>query len=431
MAGLLAEVEAALVAPKADRRRLHAALDALSDIDGIDGPGVHRVERALTDRLEATLTGLWERGWEPAEVVHIARRRSALRPARLAAAVVVATLAGARDRGVVPARWHEQLDALERSGSAQLSDPTETGSAPAVLRWRLAERVQLDDAVEDAVRLSLAWRHLPDLEPLDEPPSRWRSSAPRPAAGDAPPPGAPPAAPATAVAPKLLDTIRALLAKAESTSFPAEADAFTAKAQDLMRRHAVDAALLDGRRPRHGDVAVRRVAVEEPYSDEKVELLAAVADLNDVQVAWDHELGLATVIGLQAELDGVELLFLSLLVQATRALNDPANAEPDRRAPAFRRAFLAAYSDRIARRLRQAQRHAERDAGGGEHAGALLPVLAARRDAVRAVADELFGAAPTIRTRMVDAAGWEAGTLAADAAPLGSQPELSPDGRRR
>ena len=34
----------------------------------------------------------------------------------------------------------------------------------------------------------------------------------------------------------LLDKVRALLAKAESTRFEAEADAFTAKAQELMAR---------------------------------------------------------------------------------------------------------------------------------------------------------------------------------------------------
>ena len=39
--------------------------------------------------------------------------------------------------------------------------------------------------------------------------------------------------------------VRALLRKAESTSFPAEADALTAKAQDLLTRYALDVALVD------------------------------------------------------------------------------------------------------------------------------------------------------------------------------------------
>ena len=41
-----------------------------------------------------------------------------------------------------------------------------------------------------------------------------------------------------------LITIRNLLAKAEATSFPAEAEAFTAKASELMARYAIDEAML-------------------------------------------------------------------------------------------------------------------------------------------------------------------------------------------
>ena len=37
----------------------------------------------------------------------------------------------------------------------------------------------------------------------------------------------------------MLERVRALLAKAESTTFPEEADALTAKAQQLMTRHAL------------------------------------------------------------------------------------------------------------------------------------------------------------------------------------------------
>src|SRR5690606_31701227 len=41
-----------------------------------------------------------------------------------------------------------------------------------------------------------------------------------------------------------LDTIRALLAKAEATDFPEEAEAFFAKASELISRWAIDEALL-------------------------------------------------------------------------------------------------------------------------------------------------------------------------------------------
>ena len=40
--------------------------------------------------------------------------------------------------------------------------------------------------------------------------------------------------------PKITERVRALLAKAESTTFPDEAEAFTAKAQELIAQHAID-----------------------------------------------------------------------------------------------------------------------------------------------------------------------------------------------
>jgi hypothetical protein len=42
-----------------------------------------------------------------------------------------------------------------------------------------------------------------------------------------------------------VDLVRRLLAKAESTSFPAESDAFRAKAVQLMARHGITEAMLN------------------------------------------------------------------------------------------------------------------------------------------------------------------------------------------
>ena len=85
---------------------------------------------------------------------------------------------------------------------------------------------------------------------------------------------------------RVLRRIRGLLAKAESTEFPEEAESLTGKAQELMTRHAVDAALL-ARTARPADgVATRRVHVADPYVRAKMQLLAAVAEANDVRLVW-------------------------------------------------------------------------------------------------------------------------------------------------
>ena len=46
---------------------------------------------------------------------------------------------------------------------------------------------------------------------------------------------------------RVLDRVRGLLTKAESTEFPAEAEALTAKAQELMARHSIEQAMVEAR----------------------------------------------------------------------------------------------------------------------------------------------------------------------------------------
>ncbi len=394
------------------RRALHAAIDKLVDLDGLDGPGARRVDALLDRRLATSVLACWERGWEPVELVHVARREADAGLVRLLGSVIAAELTRPDRADLVPARWRDQCGSL----GVDLTPPATAATPPAPHAGapsggRLdGGRLDGGTRIELAVRLLARLTALPGLDPLGEPPSRWSLAAagPAPAAGEV----------ADA---KLLSTIRALLAKAESTTFAAEAEAFTDKALELMRRHAIDAAALagpgQGRRQPAGAVRMRRVPIEDPYGDEKAGLLAAVADLDDVRAVWDAELGLATLIGFPADLDAVELLFTSLLVQATSAVNDPANAAPERRAPSFRRAFLLAYTDRIVARLQRAGARAGREAQAA-HGTAYLPALAARRAVVDAEADRLFPHTGSAGARLVDAAGWEAGRRAAERARL-------------
>ncbi|NEA40757.1 DUF2786 domain-containing protein, partial [Streptomyces sp. SID11385] len=69
---------------------------------------------------------------------------------------------------------------------------------------------------------------LPAIEPVGPPPGAPRDGLSLPPAHDEP---------------RMLTRIRALLAKAEATGFPEEAEALTTKAQELMARHSIDEAL--------------------------------------------------------------------------------------------------------------------------------------------------------------------------------------------
>ena len=85
----------------------------------------------------------------------------------------------------------------------------------------------------------------------------------------------------------VLDKIRSLLAKAESTEFEPEAEAFTAKAQELMARYRIDRAVLAaGTAGDRKEPAARRVAVHDPYASAKATLLSQVADANGCRAVW-------------------------------------------------------------------------------------------------------------------------------------------------
>ncbi|MXQ68171.1 DUF2786 domain-containing protein [Actinomadura rayongensis] len=232
---------------------------------------------------------------------------------------------------------------------------------------------------------------------------------------------------------RVLGRVRALLAKAESTAFPAEAEALSARAQELMTRYSLDRALLAGAVPAAGDAPVgRRIVVEGPYEGPKAVLLGVVAEANRCRAVWHRDLGLATVIGHPAELAAVEMLFTSLLVQATAAMTHAGtrgDAPARTRIRSFRHSFLNAYAARVGERLRAAADNAAGHAGPRTD---LVPALAARDAAVDRTVDALFPGLVRGRARTVsNAAGWAAGRAAADLAGLdGRRAVADPSGGR-
>jgi hypothetical protein len=221
----------------------------------------------------------------------------------------------------------------------------------------------------------------------------------------------------------MLAKIRALLAKAESTTFPAEAEALTAKAYELMDRYTISGLVAEGG-PRPGDVVTRRVFVDDPYARARFALLGEVAGACGCRSVWWRGLGLATVFGYAADVDATLLLYGSLTVQAAsgvRTASARVSTAPGQKA-AFRRAYLLGFARSIGARLRAAHdagvADAVRESGGG-----LLPVLAAREAAVEAAVAAL-GTLGHMKTRVSSGEGWAAGAEAARRANLVHQPSL-------
>jgi hypothetical protein len=264
------------------------------------------------------------------------------------------------------------------------------------------------DAVRHLLELIATLQPIPPIPVLIPPPGQGRRGS---LAG----------APRHEVDQRVLERVRGLLAKAESTTFEAEAETYTAKAQELMARHSIDYALLAAERGGKEEPLGRRLPIDNPYEAEKVTLVNAVAMANRAQAVWSQQLGFVTVFGFPADLDAIELLFTSLLVQATRAMTAAGQQRsPDGRSRtrSFRQSFLTGFAHRIGERLRQATDTATAEAAG-ETGRDLLPVLASREEQVTEALQTMFPEVyVTTRSRVNNAHGYHSGVAAADRASL-------------
>ena len=174
----------------------------------------------------------------------------------------------------------------------------------------------------------------------------------------------------------ILDKVRKLLAKAEDPACTAaEAEAFNAKAAELIAKYGVDRALLAEADPTSDIVGDRVIDLPAPYALDKCALLAGVAtELRCRAVQRRDGRGFAIhLFGFASDLERVELLFTSLLVQASQALAAQ-QAPPWENLAAYRRSWLAGFTYAVVTRLRTAESRAAeaRDTTTGERSVALV-----------------------------------------------------------
>ncbi len=408
-----ADLLAATMAYRRGDAEAYARLLGRLGIGPAVGHGAAQTAQVLGVLVERAIGDAWRHGWQPADVERVVRRRLGVDHAHTAVAAIAAEHRRYAAATVSPA-WRAQLRAMGAEPWGPGPGPGQPAGGAAFPGNRLAGiagrwLAELRRQVE-VLSVLLVLPALPRLGPLP---------------GEAPATG--PAGPGIEVDGRVLERVRALLAKAESTTFAEEAEAFTAKAQELMARHALDRAMLDDAEGAGGPGG-RRIGTDDPYAQSKALLLDEVATANRCRTVWSASLGFSTVFGHEGDIDGVEILYTSLLVQATRAIA-AAGSQTDRRGRSttrsFRKSFYVAYATRIGQRLRQSSAAAEA-AGTEAHGAGLLPVLAARDRAVDEAFQEVF---PTIKRSSVSAtngAGWVAGTTAADQARLNPSPEVEP-----
>ncbi|MFI9403074.1 DUF2786 domain-containing protein [Nocardia sp. NPDC052316] len=352
--------------------------------------GAHLAGQHIVSRI-------FQYGWLPEDVHQAARRQLDEYAVALLTDVIAAYM-----RPFAPASvdetWRAQLAELE--AVVWWSE-----SAPHLGQWATKQLLTADEALTTVVEALALLIRLPKLELI------------RPLPGTA----RPHASDHHHVDEKILSRVRGLLAKAESTSFPDEAETLSAKAQELMTKYAVDRVLVDADTSIPDLPGARRIWLDTPYVDAKALLVDVVTKANRCRAIFSSGWGFMTVVGDENDLDVVELMTTSLLVQATRAMiasGNQAERSADSRSRSYRKSFLIAYATRIGERLSAAN---ESTIAQSVDSARLLPVLASRQLQVDKAFDSLF---PEVRNRGVsipNANGWDDGRAAAESAELGAR----------
>lgn len=322
---------------------------------------------------------LYGAGWQPTELIRFVQLRGKSRDADLIRQAIAAERAPRTGPTTSNPGWRNQWDAaglLAQSPSARW-----------VAAW--ADTVPEGQWLRQILRLAFLLGGAPRLDVLLPPPPGVRSSPPLPGR-------------TVGAADPVRQRVRALLAMAESTDHELEATAFTAKAQELMTKHTIDLATVESEAAAPGMPHLIRIPIDAPYADARALLLQTVAERSRCRAIHMSPVGMSTVVGYPTDLEAVEMLFTSLLVQAQHALSA---------------ASAAGFCGRIQKRLEEVNRLVYADAD----ADAALPVLRSHDARIDEFMEQHFTETHNMEVRGgSDGLGYAHGELAGDKAALTS-----------
>jgi hypothetical protein len=188
-----------------------------------------------------------------------------------------------------------------------------------------------------------------------------------------------------------LDRIRKLLAKAEAHGVtPAEAEALTAKAAELMARYGIDRALLAATQPCTDQPADRIIDIPNPWAAVHAHLMCGLGSAMRCRCLLlpAAAAGAGTrvhIFGYDADIERTEVLYTSLLLQMRSALNHAAMPAWITSPRAWRRSWLLGYATAVIARVRTAEHNAAAQASGEQATGTgqtAAVVLASREQVI-------------------------------------------------
>ena len=232
----------------------------------------------------------------------------------------------------------------------------------------------------------------------------------------------------------LLERVRKLLAKAEAQGVtPAEAEALTAKAAELMARYGIDRALLAAQQPETDHPADRKVDVDNPWARIQAHLLCGLVSAMRCQCVILPRSGPGTRIhmfGFASDIERTDVLYTSLLVQMWQGLAATEVPAWTRSVRAWRRSWLLGFTSAVVGRVRAAERRAAAQADDErEDAGPGTELVLA--DRAKIVQHRIEKAYPVTRkTQMTySGTGYGEGYAQGQRADIGSR-RVSPTGNR-
>jgi hypothetical protein len=195
---------------------------------------------------------------------------------------------------------------------------------------------------------------------------------------------------------RLLDRVRKLLAQAEDDSVtPAEAQAFTAKAAQLMAKYGIDRALLAADRPETDQPANRILDLDNPWAREKAHLLSGLASALRCQcilLGGSRPGSRVHLFGFASDIDRTDLLYTSILIQMAHGLATAQVPEWSSSPRAWRRSWLLGFATAVIARVRDAEHGAVRAATkpGTQGSEKTALVLADRSLVIRRQVEEAY-----------------------------------------
>jgi hypothetical protein len=223
--------------------------------------------------MHEAIRAAWEHGWSPTDLHEVARRRVDAAAVRYLDEAIVLESKRYGPATVHP-RWRAELADIAADVGASLT-------APQLWRWAAEHSVNERQALTVVLQVLHLLGRIPVLDALLPLPGEHRQ------------------APAVvgAVEQKMLAKVRAMLAKAEATEFPDEAEALSEKAQALMIRHSLQEAIAAHADGRTALATSRRIWIDNPYVAAKAALVQAVAHANRCRVVWIKDLGCVVAVG--------------------------------------------------------------------------------------------------------------------------------------